>query len=417
MADEGESSGRLRLDEDLFLHSQKDPVEQTNSNLTFEYEYKKSLSENWRVLFEPRIHASSDPKIVNTNFDGDFRDSLVETKRGNVHLQAGSFIKEWEGTDGTNPMDIATMKSYKDPMNSESLGSWGISASGSNSSSSFNWEVFYVPSQTQPRLPGDNSPWLPRSTTLPLAADNEELLIPNNPEYQILSPKELNSAMENNYGGRLQFHGESWDLSLAGFEGASQTPILQPIIQGQLVQISPKTIVQMDNPIQIQTINYRRRTVAAAITSTHDSWVYRLAGKHEQPLGDSPLLPSWTDQVVGGVEKTVTLGGQNVIFSVLYSYETESSAIQPGIIPNPDPFWRSFLLGMRYPLRDDLVLFVGGVKSTLNSSFLARLNLHKNLGAHWGLEANLDWNQGPADSLFGVWQDQSRLRLSTVYQF
>jgi hypothetical protein len=204
---------------------------------------------------------------------------------------------------------------------------------------------------------------------------------------------------------------------VAGFEGASQTPILQPIIQGQLVQINPKLIIQMDNPIQIQAINYRRRTVAAAVTSTQESWVYRLAAKHDQPLGDNSLLPSWMDQIVGGIEKTVSLGGQNVIFSVLYSHETQSSAVQSGIIANPDPFWRSFLLGMRYPLKDDLVLFVGGVKSTLNSSFLARVNLHQNLSAHWGIEGNLDWNQGPADSLFGVWQDQSRLRLSTVYQF
>lgn len=406
----------MRLDEDLFLHSQQSPVSQSQTNLTLEFESKSLLSENWRLLFEPRLHLSSVPRLVDTSIDGDFRDTYLEHKNKDVHIQVGSFVKQWEGTDGVNPMDIATMKSYRDPLNSESLGSWGISFSGDNGSM-INWEAFYVPDQTTSRLPGDNSPWLPRKTSLPLESENEQLLIPQNPTYDVQAHDKINDALKNNFGARLQMHLENWDFSLAGFEGAAQIPILQPIINGTLIQTSPKTIVQMNNPIQIRPVEYRRRTVAGSATATQDSWVFRLAARHDQPLGDDPLLPSWSDQIVGGIEKTITLFDQSVIFSLLYSHELQSTSAEQGVIANPDPYQRALLLGMRWPVRDDLILFAGVLKDTRNNSFLTRWNLHKKLSDHWALEGNVDWNQGSPDTLFGIWEDQSRASLSTVLQF
>jgi hypothetical protein len=414
--DEIETSGRLRLDENLFLHSQLSPVSQSQTNLTLEYERKSLLSENWRFLFEPRLHLSSVPHSVDTPIDGDFRDTSLEGKTHNLHIQVGSFIKQWEGTDGANPMDIATVKSYRDPINSESLGSWGVSLSGGEASL-INWEAFYVPYQTTSRLPGENSPWLPRKTNLPLESDNEQLLIPPNPTYEVQDHDEINDALKNNFGARLQTHLDNWDFALAGFEGAAQIPILQPIIQGTLIQTNPKTVIQMDNPIRLRPVEYRRRTIAGSVVSTKDSWVFRLAARHDQPIGNDPLLPSWSDQIVGGIEKTVTIFDQSVIFSLLYSHELQSDSAEQGVIANPDPYQRALLLGTRWPVREDLILFAGVLKDTRNDSFMTRWNLQKKLGDHLSWEGNLDWNQGPADTLFGIWQDQSRATLSTVYQF
>lgn len=415
-SDETEISGRLRLDEILFLHPQLSPVSQSQTNLTFEFESKNLLSKNWRFLFEPRLHLSPVPHLADSAIDGDFRDTYLEGKAQNQHIQLGSFIKQWEGTDGANPMDIATMKSYRDPINSESLGSWGISFSGDNENL-VSWEAFYVPYQTTSRLPGENSPWLPRKTDLPLGSDNEQLLISQNPTYQIQAHDEINDALKNNFGARLQMHLDNWDFALAGFEGAAQIPILQPIIQGTLIQTSPKTIVQMDNPIRIRPVEYRRRTIAGSVVSTKDSWVFRLAARHDQPLGNDPLLPSWSDQIVGGIEKTFTILDENVIFSLLYSHELQADSTDQGVIANPDPYQRALLFGMRWPWREDLILFAGVLKDTRNDSFITRWNLQKKLGDHLSLEGNVDWNQGSADTLFGIWQDQSRATFSTTYQF
>lgn len=418
-----ETAGRVRIGADHFFTRQLDPVASDEGFLGLELEGKYKLSDWLRFRLEPKARFSTADKIVDDQIDGDFRDSGFEGKFGNVRFQLGTFIRAWEGTDGLNPMDIASMKNYRDPLAGENLSSLGIAFSGGQGF--MTWDVLWVPRQTQSRLPGEKSPWLPRRATLPLEKESTRLLVPENPTYEILGREVHNDALDHNRGARLQFHGKSWDLSVAGFDGASQTPYLFPIITGTLIESTPsRTTIQMGNPIRIMPIDYRRQTMAGAFVYTHDTWIFRIAGRHDQPVGNGPIvqtsvggvdLPTWSSQFVGGLEKTVTVRDQNVIFSLqgAYGQSPESGSI----ISASDLFRRAVLGGVRWPWNDDLVFSFAGFYETQKGGGYARLGAQKKLSDPTTLELYADGTEGPDDSLLGVWRDQKRAGLALLYQF
>jgi hypothetical protein len=425
-----EIAGRIRVGEDHFLKKQIDPVASDEGSLGLELEAKHNFSESWRLRFEPKVRLSTADHIVDAPIDGDLRDTQFEGKFGNYHFQGGTFIKVWEGTDGLNPMDIASMKNYRDPLASESLSSLGITMAGGEGF--FTWDVLYVPRQTPSRLPGEKSPWLPRQATLPLEKDTTQLLVPAEPRYEILDREEHDHALDHNVGLRLQLHGKSWDFSLAGFEGAAQTPYLLPIVSGTAITASPgHTTIQMNNPIQIRPIDYRRRTIAGALVYTRDTWIFRLAGNHDQPIGDNPIeeisathntnpaddpaLPSWSEQFVAGLEKTVTIREQTVIFSLQGSYgqSPESSSLMSAA----DIFRRAVLAGFRWPWSDELTFGFAALYNTEGRGEFGRLSAQKKLNDPTTLEIYAEGLDGPDDSLLGVLRDQKRAGVSLTYQF
>lgn len=418
-----EISGRVHFEEDNFYSSQVEPIDNFQDTLTFELESKNKLSDSIRVLIEPRLVLSTTNNLIDAPLDYNTRDTLIEFKFENFHIQIGSFIKQWEGTDGFNPMDIATVKNYRDPFATESLGSAGINFFGGEKS--FTYDAFFVPWQTPVRLPGDHSRWLPRKTPFPLVSGQNSLLVPSEPVIQMQDHEISNDALKNNFGGRIQFHGESWDFSLAAFQGSAQLPILKAHIAGDLVMTLPdgSNVIQIRNPILIQPLEYLRRTFAAGYVSTlSDTWVFRVAGRYDQPVEDhhfgsvDPLLPGPSDQFVGGFEKTLTINSQTVMISLQYSY---AKILDPptGVLNITDPFQNAILYGMRFPIREDFILYFMGLWSHQIGATYNRLRLDKKLADAVTLELGLDLIRGPSDNLLGIWAAESRGSLGLGYQF
>ena len=421
-------AGRVRLEGTTFFKKQTSAVDQNLGSFVFELETKHALTDQIRFRFEPRFHFSSDPKIVDAPADGDLRDTQFEGKVSSLRLQLGSLVKVWEGTDGLNPMDLTSMKNLRDPLAQESLGSLGVSLAGGEGF--LTWDLLYVPQQTPSRLLGETSPWWPRSHILPIQRENQELRLPEEPEYRLLPRESFGHSLENNGGLRVQLHGGSWDFSLAGFEGAAQTPLLQPVILGNAIEVKPRLVVQMDNPIQLRPIDYRRRSVAGALVWTHESWIVRLAGRHDQPIqGDltvpewmagsglttQDLLPSWSSQGILGLEKTVAIHDQSVIFvlQVAYGVNPESG----GVFSSQDLFQRAVLYGFRWPWSDVTTFNYSGFYEFKKNSSYGRLQWQRKITDPTLVEVSLDFFKGPPESLLGVWSNQSRGILAFVYQF
>lgn len=428
-----ETSGRLRLQETSFFKKQKPPVRSSQESVTLEIEGKWSLSKSMRLRLEPKARYNSDPNIVDAPLDGDLHDTGVETKLGSVRLHVGSFVRVWEGTDGLNPMDVASMKNSRDPLGGESLSSVGLALSGGQNF--FTWDVLYIPRQTRTRLPGPTSPWFPRSNNLPLQRDDRSLLIPDEPEYQLLSRQEIAKALDQNGGVRLQLHGESWDFSLGGFQGASQTPLLLPEVNADLVDVKPdgSLILRAKNPIGIRPVDYPRRSVSGALVYTRESWILRLAARHDQPFGgdQSPaswvaanlqasfttqsLLPTWSSLGILGLEKTVGIGTQNVVFILQGSYGVSPES--GGVISAQDLLRRALMAGFRWPLSDETtVSFMGFYENKWKSSY-SRLLFQKKITDPALIEASIDLFRGPPQSILGIWSDQSSGSLAFIYQF
>ncbi len=407
-------SGRAHLQFENYLGPQVSPIKSDQQNLTLEIESKHSFSENFQIRFEPQLKISIAEKLVDVSLDYNLRDSQIEANFSALHFQIGSFIKAWEGPDGYNPMDIATMKSYRNPFAPENLGSLGISLAGGESQ--VTWETQFIPWQTAPRLPGENSRWLPRKTSLPLSDGSTSVLAPENPEFQIATHQSLNEALRNNFGGRIQFHGKAWDLSLAAFVGAAQLPVSKVALKGDLIQIDPP-IIQLNNPIQLQPVDYRRRTLALGIVSSaQETWIYRLAGRHDQPLGDDVVLPTWTEQFVGSMEKSLEIFQQMAVLSLGYSYG-RSPQLPSGPLTIQDPFQASLLYGARLPIGDNLLLVYSGLWEHRHNAAFNRLKAERKISEHFILDFSLDQIQGPANSLFGFWTNQSRASLGLLLQF
>jgi len=410
-----EFSGRVRGEGQLFLDKQIGSAPQGEAALNLEAEEHLALDETWKLKIEPRVRVSSVPHMADS-FDGDMRDTLIEKKFRGLRVQAGSFLKVWEGTDGLNPMDIASVRNYRDPLNADSIASVGVNASY-NFAEGWTIEALYVPWQTPTRLPGDNSPWWPRKTSLPVEVQNTQLLLPSGaPAVQIDHHETLNSALKDNAGGRLQYHAETWDASAAMFEGAAQIPIFQPILNGDLVESSPKTIIQLRNPVEVRPIEYRRRTWAAAGSKTLGSWIIRVAGRYDQPIGNEPLVPGWSEEIVGGFEHSFSVRSQNLTFVSEYAYE-DQAPVTTSILASPDPFRRALLVGLRAPVTDDLLFFLSGIVDTEKGSSLARLNVTEKFGGHWSVGGTAEWLRGTDDTLLGLWKSQSRVAVNGTYQF
>ena len=410
------SSGRITLRENIYLNQQPSPVPQSDSEVILQYESKTPLSNNWLFQFQPdvRMFEAPQPNTFAADFNG--RNTYLKARTNDLYLEFGSFIKEWEGTDGINPMDIATIKTYRDPINAESLGSWGIAAK-SRGSSAWSWEVFYVPWQTPAIMPLSYSGWWPRNTaSLPLTQNNVTALLPGEINYGIHSPQILNHADENNIGARLQFHGYSWDAALAGFQGQSQIPFFRPTLQGSVVETSPIQVIQLTNPVNMQPVEYLRRTVSALFDYNLNPWIFRISGRYDQPIGADPLMPGWSEQFVGGVERTVTISDKTVIFSLQYAAGVMPSYPE-SFLNLSDPFQNALTWGIRYPLSDNLLLVYSGLNDFQYHSYYDSLKLEDSIGEHLAVSLVAELIGGAPDSLFGMWQNQSCGYLTATYGF
>ena len=409
------ASGQIKFRENVYLNNEPSPVPQSDTEGVLQFEDRKPLSNSWLVQVQPSARLYDAPRAGAFVVDFDGRNSYLETRANNFYLELGSFIKEWSGTDGINPMDIATIKSYRDPINSQSLGSWGIAAK-SRGLTSWSWQMFYVPWQTSTKLPLAYTGWWPRTTTLPLNLNGVQALLPGDFTYDIDSPEILNQADENNFGARLQFHGNSWDAALAAFQGQSQVPLFRTTVQGNVVEASPIEVVQMTNPVHIQPVEYLRRTVSALFVYNQNPWIYRIAGRYDLPVGSDSILPGWSEQFVGGLERTLVLANQTVILSLQYARAVMPSPPQ-SILNLSDPFQSALLWGARWPLNENLLLAYSGLNDFKFHSYYDNLTLQDSIGEHWSFSLAAEVIGGPTNSLFGTWKDQSRGYLTATYGF
>jgi hypothetical protein len=295
----------------------------------------------------------------------------------------------------------------------ENLGSFGVASSVGNDSISF--EALYVPWQTPSRVPGEKSPWWPRSTILPVENNTSVLYLPQQPEYVLIDRVDADQSKNHNYGGRLQLHGKRWDVSTAYFEGAAQIPFLQPDLNVTIIATSPQFIAQASNPIGVRPIDYRRRTVAGAFVYSYDTWIFRAASRYDHTLTSNPIITGWSDQTVTGIEKSFNVWSQNMVLILQYAFGDREDT--SGVASSTELFRRAVLYGMRWPIRDGLVLSFGGFYDDKTFSNYHRLSAKQKLNGSSNIEVSGDRFEGPAQSLLGIWSHENRASFAYTYEF
>jgi hypothetical protein len=408
-----EGEGHFALQGFSFLNPMPRPVDRFEGRAQLEYNNRYVLAPTLAFRYHPFLQATSLPKAWEHQVITDPREMFFEYEDDGFFLRAGFLTLRWEGTDGLNPMDMAAMKDYGDPLNAPSKASAGVQMGVS--SESVDIEAMWIPWQTRSSLPGDESAWWPRKITLPLRTDQYVLLLPERVDYEIDDRQTLDNALDHNYGARIQVRGVGADASVGFFEGAAEAPILRPVINTVPIELDPRLIFQMLSPVHIAPIDYRRRTVSAFVTKTLSQWILRGSTRYEQPLGSDPSLPSWSQQTVAGFERSFEFWGDSVTFIVQGSWMHRPEV--SSLISFQDIFDRALLLGMRWPVGEKWLAFFSGLHSFRDESTLAQFELTRRWNDKVSSKLFVQTLSGPPESLLGNFADNDRVGLDLTYSF
>lgn len=397
----------------------RDDVTKNDAGFEGYFKTKYAFNKNFNFQLQPWFKYDATNKTPAEKFQADPQELSFEWKKSARKIKIGYSTAVWEGTDIINPMDIASVKNYRDPFSVQNRGTAGIFYS--DQIGKFSWDALFIPWNSKVLMPGQESPWLPRDTSM-FQDTGYQVQLPDAVIYSVQSDIVLNRALANNGGLRLQYHGDSVDLSVGGFEGQASNPMMVPHVNFQGIIIGGQTVLIPQNPIEIFPVYYRQRTVATALSWTLGSWIVRGAAQHTQPLGEDffslpnyPLpiaLPSWSDYGVLGIEKNIEWGDQNITFIVQgiasHAPKSESVASFQSLLE------KSAMVALRFPVKENWTWTTAYFREfKANSSFL-HSEVGWNLAEHWKAELSADILLGTKNSVIGTYDqnDRGTFRLS-----
>jgi hypothetical protein len=405
-ADDG--TARVTVRESSFLASQPYPVEQHEVNFTADYDRRLDVREGIGFQFHPYLYGTSvqdrrqqsvvlDPRAFYVEFDPKF-----------AWLRMGYMTMKWEGTDGLNPMDVASMKDWSDPLLTETRASGAVAIG--RSGDKYDLELAYIPYQTLWLLPGTKSPWLPRRLLFPIRTDEFELRLPDRVEYVFENPVELNDARLNNVASRVQLRSSIADVSVGYYEGLADSPALEPVLDVTQLKAPPHAVYQLLSPVHITPVAYKVRTVSGLLSRPFGQWIFRASSRYDQPLGSDKRLPDWSQESVIGFERSFDIG-TNTWTAVLQGAWTRAPE-SASLISVRDIFNQTVLFGLRAPIGEKWTTMLSGFKTTRDSSYYAKAEAGYRFSDHWRVDGSLELLDGPAETLLGVFGGNDRVMLS-----
>lgn len=409
----GEARGYTAVESRSFFTEQPDPVEQHEFRLQAEYDNTFSFNKTFSLKVHPFFQVSTLPKAWGTGVIADPRELYLAADVESFYLRGGFFTLVYEGTDGINPMDIASMKYWGDPLTPLSKASAGIHAGYTGNMVEF--EAAYIPNQSPSSLPGEESAWYPRRARFPLRSDEIELLLPSRVDYILLERQDIDHAFLHNYTARLQLRTDYGDAAIAFFEGASDTPLIVPTLDVIPISVSPKEVYQLQSPLRLTPRHYRRRTVAGLLTVPVGEWIFRASSRYDEPLGSAKRFTTYSGQSVAGVERSFTISDDMVTFilqgSVVEAPESTS------LVSIQDLLDKSVLLAMRWPINDYWTTQLSALRSGSDKSSFYTAQLSRTFATQWSGRVLFEILEGPPQSVLGIFDQNDRVSLEIKRSF
>lgn len=377
------------------------------SQIKTQYEFTRALRFNSDLWAKYDGLNKSDEEIT----QGELDEFSIEWRKGGRRLKLGYSIRVWEGTDLVNPMDFIHSRNYRDPLNSRLRSAPGLFYD--DTWGDLSWDFTYLIRQQNVKLPGENSPWYPRRLYLPLEFEDFKVLLPQDLNYEVYSDVEIENALENNFAFRLQYHGASFGISLAAFEGSASPPLLVPVVDFDVS--SGVNELQARSPIGIEPHYYRQRVFGTTLVWTLGSWIFRASGNHMQPLSDDTRVPTWSQLGVLGVEKTLYLGDQLfiLIFQAVGSRRPETG----GLSMLASLYEESYMAGVRWTISEKWTWLQAFFQEQKMFSHFYHTEIDFNFAPAWNLSLQADFFQGPPPSVLGTYGGNDQIILKTSYSF
>ncbi len=151
--------------------------------------------------------------------------------------QVGFWQYAPEGTDINNLFDVIHGKDFRQPFSSENLSSFGLLLRANLDL--LDWKLFFIPQNSKSILPDTQSPWWPRTDSLPVKNASGTFLIPDNITYKYRNQTEYKKPFENNFGSTLKLNFEKFDIYFLYFSGANQIPQIYPNFNIDVTSLTP----------------------------------------------------------------------------------------------------------------------------------------------------------------------------------
>ncbi len=405
-----------KFDYIYFPESYGEETNQDLSRLELDPIYKWKYLDSWRFYVRPTFVADPNNKSEEERYFFDASEAYLRYQTETFSLQAGSNIFSWGVTDGYNPLDILNSKQYFDPLHSRKLGAPSIALS--QAWDIWDYDLVYIPQNRGATMPGSHSRWLPRDVFVPQTPDNDLiLLLPESLRYNYASRENLDHALDHNAAFRLQHHGSILDLSLSYYEGVASFPLVQPVVTGTVVQVSPKTVIRVDPDVTLNTKNYRLRQGGLSLVSNQWDFLFKYAGSYSQSMGDDPLLPGWTHENVLGLEKTFNIGTEGLLIAVLQHSFIFSEKENDSNLSVIEIFRNAWMLGGKMTWKEVWNFSFLGLYDVNHSSHFVEFSMGRRFLDQWVFSLTADLIAGSSDTPLGVYEKNDSYTLSLSRSF
>ncbi|MGZ3775402.1 MAG: hypothetical protein ACXVCN_16880, partial [Bdellovibrio sp.] len=335
-----------KLEDTVFPSSYGEDTNNDLYKLELDPNYNWKYLDTWRVSLKPTYIANPNNNSTEERSFFDLTEGFIRYQGETASIQAGNNLFSWGVTDGYNPLDIINPRQYFDPFHNRKLGTPSVTFS--QTIDIWDYDLVYIPQNKSALLPGTKSRWLPRKVFVPQTTDNSVvLLLPETLRYNYSSRTNLDNALDNNAAIRVQRHGSFLDLALSFYEGVASFPLVQPVVTGNIIQISPKTIIQVDPDVLLNTKNYRVRQGGLSLVTSQWDFLFKYVTSYSQSIGTDPLLPGWIHENVLGLEKNFNLGKSGNLIGILQHSFISSQRKNDSNLSFTEIFRRAWMIGGR----------------------------------------------------------------------
>jgi hypothetical protein len=346
------------------------------------------------------------------SFQWNPKNLYLQKKTGPLVFRAGFQTLSIDGPDIVNPADVIHSKNWIDPTSPVTYSSLGLSAS--QEIGKWNWEVFYVPEQTRPVLPGEHSPWLPRKNRLPVESNTTEFRIPDNVRYQYLHSKEIQNSLHNNISLKIQRKSEKLETQFVYYNGLNQSPYLLTQVDASLIASQPKQILLVNSPVHLVPLYYRHQVVAGTFTIPLGSVALKGGANWYKPMSDS-RVPGETSTVVGAIEKNLETSFGMITFIAEYIRQKRQVESQINFLRSF--FQEAISVGTRVPVGEETTFLLGGIFDQRGHSSIYKFSVNRRITNSWSADASAQYLQGPSSTLVGLYGRYDSYRVSAVYSW
>jgi hypothetical protein len=409
-----EAQGNVRIFNSQSLHLHSTEFSTKSSGLEFNPQLQGKWGSSGRLKVNGRVSVDGAAKDSSERLRIQERNFFLQASKKSFSARLGIQDLTMPGPDILNPMDVIHPKDFKNPLAPVELGSLGLSA-GQNFES-WNYSVLYIPLQTPPRLPGEKSIWWPRKKRLPLDYEFvDEARIPENVEYRIQGPIEVDRARKDNFAILSSYIGLDFETHFLIYEGLSLDP--------QLLFNASSTNFVLESPIELIPFYYRHRVIANSWVIPMGNWSFKASGSLKSPLKSKMYVAGRTNPIVEGSESTGVIGVEKNIDSkggfltiiLQKTWEKRESSNQISFLRSV--FENAWNFAIRYPLNEQNQILAGLVYDSVGKSSITQLSYTFRISDQWSLDAHLQFLEGKDTTMVGLYRNYDQGALKMTYNF